>query len=159
MRSPAQIAGLQLFFSAAILKLLSFCCFSCRYADPLSRVVPWRKIQVHFHRTLAVKIESKVTFHIRKGLRDNPGCMLDGLEMGSQVGERKRAQKVAQNSKLLAECRAAAAWAVWRGVRAILVSGADGIVEVIENAPAGEHEIPGWAEVGGVLVAQVPVSS
>ena len=71
--------------------------------------------------------------------------MLDGLRIGSQVGERKRAQKVAQNSKLLAECRAAAVWAVWRGVRAILVSGAEGIVEVIENAPAGEPEIPGLA--------------
>jgi hypothetical protein len=80
--------------------------------------------------------------------------MLDGLRIGSQVGERKRAQKVAQNSKLQAECRAAAAWTVWRGVRAIFVTGAEGIVEVIENAPAGEHEIPGLAEVGGVLVAQ-----
>jgi hypothetical protein len=80
-------------------------------------------------------------------------------ESGRRSARENQRGKSLKISKLLAECRAAAAWAVWRGVRAVLVSGAEGIVEVIENAPAEEHEIPGLAEVGGVLVAQVPVSS
>jgi hypothetical protein len=77
-----------------------------------------------------------MAFRIRESVRNNSGRGPDSLRIRPQVSERKGAQKVAQNSKLVAECRAAAAGAVWRGVRAILVARAERIVEMIEDAAA-----------------------
>ena len=87
-------------------------------------------------------------------MRNHSACVQDRLRIGPQIDERKRAQEIAQDSKLVAKRGAAAAGAVWRCVGAILVARVERIVEMIENAAAREHEIPGLAQIGGVFVAQ-----
>jgi hypothetical protein len=56
----------------------------------------------------------------------------------------------------MAECGTAAAGVIRCCIGTIFVARAEGIVKVVEETAAGEHEIPGLAEVGGVLMAEKP---
>ncbi len=54
----------------------------------------------------------------------------------------------------MAERRAAAAGAVRLEVLPVFVAGREGIIERVENAAAGEHEVPRLAAIGVIVAAE-----
>src|SRR6266568_2840261 len=72
----------------------------------------------------------------------------------SHFEERLAVEKFAENAKLLPEGLAAASGAIGFIVGAVFVSHAEGVIQRIEGAATGKHEVPRLAKIGFVVTTE-----
>src|SRR5215472_13749302 len=139
--------------SAAVPEMLRLSNNPIVNVDPLDLVVSRGKIECQ--NAGGASLDVDVVFAARSRKRTHVGTrgVLYRRSVRPQIHERERMQKTAQYPEFAAESGATASGTVRRSIAAVLMAGCKRIIQVVEHAAAGEHEIPGLLKIELVILA------